>query len=80
MVFETYILVFVFSLFSKNECFIRNGRENNDSPTYIESEVGTHAILNCQLDFPQDIVIPYILRWKKDVSTYKYIYKYINHT
>lgn len=68
MVFVTYILVFVFSLFSKNECFIRNGRENIESPTYIESEVGTHAILNCQLDFPQDIVIPYILRWKKDVS------------
>lgn len=67
----------MFSIFSKNDCFIRNGRGNNENPIYIESEVGTHAILNCQLDFPQDIVIPYILRWKKDVSISLFI---INNT
>lgn len=71
MIVSTYILIFVILLFAKSDGFIRNGREYIESPTYLESQVGTHAILNCQLDFPQDIVIPYILRWKKDVSINK---------
>lgn len=40
----------------------------NKKATYLDGKVGSHVILNCPLDFPQDDPIPYVLRWFKDVS------------
>lgn len=39
----------------------------NRRATYLDGKVGSHAVLNCPLDFPQDDPIPYVLRWFKDV-------------
>lgn len=40
----------------------------NKQATYIDAKVGSYAVFNCPLDFPQDIEIPYILHWNKEVS------------
>lgn len=40
----------------------------NKQATYVDAKVGSYAVFNCPLDFPQDIEIPYILHWNKDVS------------
>lgn len=40
----------------------------NRRATYLDGKVGSHVVLNCPLDFPQDDPIPYVLRWFKDVS------------
>lgn len=40
----------------------------NRRPTYLEAKVGSYAIFNCPLDFPQEIEIPYILHWNKEVG------------
>lgn len=40
----------------------------NKQASYVDAKVGSYAVFNCPLDFPQDIEIPYILHWNKDVS------------
>lgn len=43
--------------------------EEYRKPTYLEGRVGSHIVFNCHIDFPQeDVPIPYVLHWKKDVS------------
>lgn len=39
-----------------------------NKPTYLEAKVGSYAVFNCPLDFPQEIEIPYILHWNKEVT------------
>lgn len=41
--------------------------EHSHRITYLEGHVGEHAIFNCHIDFPQDVQIPYVLHWIKDV-------------
>lgn len=40
----------------------------NQKATYLETKVGSYAVFNCPLDFPQEIEIPYILHWNKEVN------------
>lgn len=40
----------------------------NHKPAYLEAKVGSYAVFNCPLDFPQEIEIPYILHWNKEVT------------
>lgn len=40
----------------------------NKQASYMDAKVGTYAVFNCPLDFPQDIEIPYILHWNKEVT------------
>lgn len=42
--------------------------DEEQKPTFLTANVGDHVVFNCELDFPQDIPIPYILKWNKDVS------------
>lgn len=42
--------------------------DEEPKPTYLSANVGDHVVFNCELDFPQDIPIPYTLKWNKDVS------------
>lgn len=42
--------------------------EEESRPTYLTAAVGEHAVLNCDLNFPQGIRIPYVLNWNKEVS------------
>jgi hypothetical protein len=37
-------------------------------PKELLAYVGGHAVFNCELDFPQDLKIPFILKWNKGVS------------
>lgn len=46
----------------------------NRKATYLEGRVGSHVVLNCPLDFPQDDPIPYVLKWFKDVSVFANIF------
>ncbi|KAK7793696.1 hypothetical protein R5R35_014160 [Gryllus longicercus] len=43
--------------------------EEERPATFLTASVGEHVVFNCQLDFPHDIVIPYILRWNKGGRT-----------
>lgn len=36
-------------------------------PIYLKSKVGSYAVFDCPLDFPQEIEMPYILHWNKEV-------------
>lgn len=40
-------------------------------PTYLEGKVGSYVVFNCPIDYPQDIEIPFILHWNKDVRIKK---------
>lgn len=42
--------------------------EESKRPTYLEAKVGSYVVFNCPVEFPQDIVIPYVLHWSKDGS------------
>lgn len=44
----------------------------NKEATYLDGKVGSYAVFNCPLDFPQEIEIPYTLVWNKEV-TYNYL-------
>ncbi|XP_059471403.1 protein borderless isoform X2 [Neocloeon triangulifer] len=37
-------------------------------PTHLTAEIGESVLLNCEVDFPHDTVVPYILRWNKEGS------------
>lgn len=41
--------------------------EEEEKPSFLTANVGEHVVFNCELDFPQDIPISYILKWNKDV-------------
>lgn len=46
------------------------GREDEGrKPHYLTAAVGESVVLNCEVDFPHDVAVPYILRWNKEVST-----------
>lgn len=51
-----------------SEAFGGEADSLNRLATYLDGKVGSHVVLNCPLDFPQDDPIPYVLRWFKDVS------------
>ncbi|KAB0799512.1 hypothetical protein PPYR_07392 [Photinus pyralis] len=38
-------------------------------PTFLSASVGDHIVFDCDIEYPQDIVIPYILNWKKEGKT-----------
>nr|CAD7574650.1 unnamed protein product [Timema californicum] len=40
--------------------------EEEKRALFLTANVGEYAVFNCQLDFPNDIEIPYKLRWKKE--------------
>lgn len=63
------LLRLVFIITTLNQVtFVHNFMEEHSHRiTYLEGRVGEHAVFNCHIDFPQDIQIPYILHWIKDV-------------
>lgn len=44
--------------------------EEESRPTFLTAGVGEHVIFNCDLDFPQGIRIPYMVKWNKDVRIF----------
>lgn len=44
--------------------------EQFKKPIYLEAKVGSYVVFNCPLEYPQEIAIPYILHWNKDVCTF----------
>ncbi|XP_065351095.1 protein borderless isoform X2 [Cloeon dipterum] len=51
-------------IISTTYCQSSEGRK----PTYLTAEIGESELLNCEVDFPHDSVVPYILRWNKEGS------------
>lgn len=49
------------------ECYVDLDHLNRKG-IYLDAKVGSYVVLNCPLEFPQDIPIPYIVHWHKDVS------------
>ncbi|XP_033230293.1 protein borderless isoform X2 [Belonocnema kinseyi] len=43
--------------------------DEEKEPTYLTAGVGEYVVFNCDLDFPHEIPIPYILHWKRDGRT-----------
>ncbi|XP_043252738.1 protein borderless isoform X2 [Colletes gigas] len=43
--------------------------EEEKEPTYLTAGVGEYAVFNCDLDFPHETPIPYILQWNRDDRT-----------
>lgn len=48
------------------QCYFNDDEKR---PTYLTAAVGDYTIMNCDLDFPQNIPIPYILNWNKENKT-----------
>ncbi|KAL2732605.1 protein borderless isoform X2 [Vespula maculifrons] len=42
--------------------------EEETEPNYLTAAVGEYVVFNCDLDFPHETPIPYILQWNRDVS------------
>lgn len=60
------VLVLYFYQFSTISSYIY---EEESVPTFLTASVGEYVVFNCEIQYPQDIPIPYVLKWKKDVST-----------
>lgn len=45
----------------------------NKQATYLDGKVGSYAVFDCPLDFPQEIEIPYTLVWNKEVTIIYYL-------
>lgn len=43
-------------------------RDENE-PTYLVVRVGHYVLLNCEVDFEQAYAVPYMVKWRKDVSS-----------
>ncbi|XP_023287560.1 protein borderless isoform X2 [Orussus abietinus] len=43
--------------------------EKEKEPTYLTAGVGEYVVFNCDLDFPHEIPIPYILYWNREGRT-----------
>jgi hypothetical protein len=41
--------------------------EEEKQATMLSSKVGEYVVFNCPVDFPHDYIVPYILRWNKEV-------------
>lgn len=46
-----------------------SSEEDEETSTSLYATVGSHIAFNCEIEFPNDIEIPYELRWNKDVSS-----------
>lgn len=42
--------------------------EEDTGPIYLTAAVGDHVVFHCDLNFPHDIPIPYVLKWNKEVG------------
>lgn len=42
--------------------------EEDKEPIYLSAGVGEYAVFNCDLDFPHETPIPYVLQWNRHVS------------
>ncbi|CAA9994184.1 unnamed protein product, partial [Nesidiocoris tenuis] len=40
--------------------------EEEKKPVFLSTMVGDTVIFSCDLDFPQDVVVPYTLNWNKE--------------
>lgn len=57
-------LYFALLIITLVNCYYHEERK----PIYLSASVGDYVILNCDVDFPQTIEIPYMLNWKKEVK------------
>lgn len=68
-------LLYVFTLvwcFYPGECYYFH---DDSEPTYMVVRVGHYVLLNCEVDFEQAYAVPYMVKWRKDVSTCLFMFK-----
>ncbi|XP_014237550.1 protein borderless isoform X2 [Trichogramma pretiosum] len=64
-VFKTFVLILLFYKVAAQSLLLEEEKE----PSYLAAAVGEYVVFNCDLDFPHDIPIPYILYWNRDGQT-----------
>ncbi|XP_072749945.1 protein borderless isoform X2 [Anoplolepis gracilipes] len=56
-------------LFCYEACSYSLILEEDKEPTYLTAGVGEYAVFNCDLDFPHETPIPYVLQWNRQSRT-----------
>ncbi|XP_017878813.1 protein borderless isoform X1 [Ceratina calcarata] len=64
---KTCQLLFVFLCYQAFSHSLMPDEEKE--PTYLNAGVGEYEVFNCDLDFPHEIPIPYMLQWNRDGRT-----------
>lgn len=59
------LIIFVWFSFISVLCYYD---EDEKKPNVLVAEVGSSVIFDCELEFPQNVPIPYLLNWNKEVS------------
>ncbi|XP_076174776.1 borderless isoform X2 [Ptiloglossa arizonensis] len=63
-VHQLLVIFFYYQAFSQSLIL-----EEEKEPNYLSAGVGEYAVFNCDLDFPHETPIPYILQWNRDGRT-----------
>lgn len=42
--------------------------QDHQDAVHITAILGESVVFNCQVDFPEDIPVPYVLQWEKKVG------------
>ncbi|KAF5301468.1 hypothetical protein FQA39_LY02197 [Lamprigera yunnana] len=53
-------------------CFLSISSYHYDDerlPTFLSASVGDYIVFDCDIEYPQDIIVPYILNWRKEGKT-----------
>ncbi|XP_075152895.1 borderless isoform X1 [Haematobia irritans] len=56
----------LFILMSISCVAVSGARQDRQKLTNLEAKVGSYVVFNCYIDFPYDMVIPYVVHWSKD--------------
>lgn len=48
-------------------CSVTCHQDHQDA-VHITAILGESVVFNCQVDFPEDIPVPYVLQWEKKVG------------
>lgn len=78
MLRNTDSLIIIFIVTTTVQCYYYEEQK----PIYLTASVGDYVIFNCNVDFPQNIPIPYMLNWTKEVSAILFkpnLYKFQNN-
>lgn len=48
--------------------FVVTCHQDHQDAVHITAILGESVVFNCQVDFPEDIPVPYVLQWEKKVG------------
>lgn len=56
------------SNFASLICMTVTCHQDHQDAVHITAILGESVVFNCQVDFPEDIPVPYVLQWEKKVG------------